>query len=61
MTKHKKLFNLRLVLLLGTTTTLLLLQMAALLPGITTPLERIDYSTRDVLMRLRGARILFEC
>ncbi len=56
MTKEKKTFNPRLVLLLGTVILLLLIQIAALLPGVTTPIERIEYSTRDVFMRLRRAQ-----
>jgi len=56
MAKEKKPFNLRLVLLLGTVIILLFVQIAALQPGVTTPIERIEYSTRDVLMRLRGAQ-----
>ena len=56
MSQEKKPFNLRLVLLLGTVTILILLQIAALLPGVTTPIERIEYSARDVLMRLRGVQ-----
>jgi adenylate cyclase len=56
MTKEKKPFNLRLALLLGTIAVVLLIQIAALLPGVTTPLERIEYSIRDTLMRLRGAQ-----
>ena len=56
MSREKKPFNLRLVLLLGTVTILILLQIAALLPGVTTPIERIEYSARDALMRLRGVQ-----
>jgi adenylate cyclase len=56
MTKEKKSFNLRLALLLGTFAIVLLIQIAALIPGVTTPLERIEYSIRDTLMRLRGAQ-----
>jgi adenylate cyclase len=56
MEKERKNFNLRLALLLGTAILVLLTQIAALIPNMTTPLERIEYSTRDVLMRLRGAK-----
>ncbi|HUM26733.1 MAG TPA: adenylate/guanylate cyclase domain-containing protein [Anaerolineales bacterium] len=56
MEKSPKTFNLRFVLLLGTVIVLLLIQFSALLPNVTTPVERIEYSTRDVLMRLRGAQ-----
>ena len=56
MNQKKKPFNLRLALLLGTVAILLLIQIAALLPDVTTPFERIEYSARDVLMRLRGAQ-----
>lgn len=56
MKKEKKPFNLSLALLLGTVVILLLVEIAALFPGITTPIERIDYSTRDLLMKARGAQ-----
>ena len=56
MEKERKNFNLRLALLLGTAVLVLLTQIAALIPNMTTPLERIEYSTRDVLMRLQGAQ-----
>jgi adenylate cyclase len=56
MKKEKKPFNLRLALLLGTVALVFLIQIAALLPKVTTPLERIEYSIRDVLMRLRGTQ-----
>jgi adenylate cyclase len=56
MTKEKKPFNLRIILLLGTAIILLLIQITALFPGSTTPIERIEYSARDVLMRLRGTQ-----
>ena len=54
--ESKPFFNLRFFLLLGTVIILLLIQITALLPGVTTPIERIEYSTRDVLMRLQGAQ-----
>ena len=54
MGNEKKPFNLRLALLLGTAGLVFLIQIAALLPNVTTPLERIEYSVRDTLMRLRG-------
>jgi len=54
MQKEKKPFNLRSALLLGTALLVLLTQATALIPNVTTPLERIEYSTRDVMMRLRG-------
>jgi adenylate cyclase len=53
MEKGKR-FNLRAALLLGTLIVVLLLQIIALVPGATTPLERIEYSIRDMLMRVRG-------
>lgn len=56
MTKEKKPFNLRLALLLGTVALLLLVQVLALLPRVTTPIELFEYSARDVLVRLRGAQ-----
>src|SRR5258706_1080337 len=54
-TSQKKPFNLRLGLLVGTTALLLLIQIAAFIPGVTTPIERIEYSARDLMMRTRGA------
>ncbi len=54
MKKEKKPLNLRAILLLGTLTLVLLLQIAGLFPNVTTPLEQMEYSARDVLMRLRG-------
>ena len=54
MKKEKKNINLRLILLASTVVLLLAIQIAALLPGVTTPIERVEYSTRDVMMRLRG-------
>src|SRR5688572_22396760 len=53
---QKRPFNLRLGLLIGTTALILLLQIAALFPRITTPIERIEFSARDLLMRMRGTR-----
>jgi adenylate cyclase len=54
MAKEKRQLNLRLALLAGTAILLLIIQIAALFPGITTPLELIEYSARDMFMRLRG-------
>ena len=54
MKKEKKTLNLRAILLLGTLTLVLLLQIAGLFPNVTTPLEQMEYSARDILMRLRG-------
>jgi adenylate cyclase len=50
----KKSLNLRIALLAGTALLLLILQAAALVPNVTTPLELIEYSARDGFMRLRG-------
>lgn len=46
--------NLRLILIAGTALLLILVQLAGLFPNITTPLESMEYSARDSLMRLRG-------
>ncbi|NOH03270.1 MAG: CHASE2 domain-containing protein [Chloroflexi bacterium] len=46
--------SLRTVLLLGTAVILLLIQIAGFFPGITTPLESLEYSLCDLFMRLRG-------
>ncbi|WKZ39567.1 MAG: adenylate/guanylate cyclase domain-containing protein [Anaerolineales bacterium] len=54
MKTKKNTLNLNLILLAGTVILLLIIQAAALLPGVTTPLESLEYSTRDFLMRLRG-------
>jgi len=54
---HKsKPIALRRLLLAGTALLLLVLQVIAIIPGVTTPLEQIEYSARDLLMRMRGAR-----
>jgi adenylate cyclase len=52
----KKPINLRLILVFGTATFLILFQLIGLFPTITTPFERMDYSARDTLMRLRGSQ-----
>ncbi|MBL8101360.1 MAG: adenylate/guanylate cyclase domain-containing protein, partial [Anaerolineales bacterium] len=54
MKKEKKPIKLRVILLLGTLTLLLLVQIAGLFPNVTTPFEQMEYSARDLLMRLRG-------
>jgi len=54
MAKQKQSFNLRLGLLIGTTALLLLIQVVGLIPGVTTPIERIEYSARDLAVRFRG-------
>jgi adenylate cyclase len=51
---QKKPLNLKAVLLIGTAVILLLMEIIGLLPSITTPIERIDLSARDLVMRLRG-------
>jgi CHASE2 domain-containing sensor protein len=48
--------DLPLVILAATALLLLALEVAALYPGVTTPVERIEYSLRDLLMRVRGVR-----
>jgi adenylate cyclase len=48
--------NLRRLLLIGTAVLLLLLELIALLPKLTTPLERVELSMRDTLMHIRGKR-----
>ena len=50
----KKRISLNLALLAGTTVILLLVQLTGLFPGITTPLESLEFSMRDLFMRLRG-------
>jgi adenylate cyclase len=54
MKKEKKPLNLRAILLLGTLSLILLVQIAGLFPSVTTPFEQMEYSARDILMRLRG-------
>lgn len=56
MKVEKKSFDLRLMLLLGTLLLMIALESAALIPGSATPLERMEYSMRDMMMRLRGAQ-----
>lgn len=53
---RRKLINLRLILLAGTVLFLLLLQIMGLSARITTPLELVEYSARDMFMRLRGTQ-----
>lgn len=48
--------NLRITLLAGVAVLLLLLQIAGLFTKITTPLEMVEYSVRDTMMRLRGVQ-----
>jgi adenylate cyclase len=48
--------SLRRLLLAGTALLLLLLELVALLPKLTTPLERAELAARDTLMRVRGVR-----
>jgi adenylate cyclase len=55
MAKVKSPINLRFGLLLGTALLLLSVQMAGLFPNVTTPIENMEYSARDLFMRLRGA------
>lgn len=50
----KKSVNLNTILIWGTAALLVLIQAAGLFPGITTPLENIELSTRDLFMRMRG-------
>lgn len=42
------------LLLMGTVLLLVLVQLAGWLPNVTSPLERLEYSMRDLFMRLRG-------
>src|SRR5215207_9672090 len=51
---QKKPLNLKAVLLIGTAVILLLMEIIGLLPNVTTPIERIDLSARDLVMRMRG-------
>lgn len=50
----KKPVNLKAILLIGTASILLLLQILALFPNITTPIERVELTARDLVMRIRG-------
>lgn len=56
MKKQKNLPSLRIVIIAGTLLLLLITQIAGLSPDITTPTERLDLQSRDLLFRLRGAR-----
>jgi adenylate cyclase len=47
---------LRFILSAGTFILVALIHIIGLLPGITTPFERIEYSARDMLMRLQGTQ-----
>jgi adenylate cyclase len=51
---QKKPLNLKAVLIIGTAGILLLLQFLALFPNVTTPIERVDLTARDLVMRIRG-------
>ena len=51
---QKRPFNLKFILLAGIAILLVSLQVFALFPGVTTPIERIEYSARDLVMRIRG-------
>ncbi len=48
------LFSLRRLLLPGIAVLLILLEIIALIPNVTTPLERIELTARDSMFRLRG-------
>jgi adenylate cyclase len=52
----RKILNLRLGLIVGTAVLLILFQVVGLFSQVTTPLETMEYSARDSLMRLRGAQ-----
>jgi adenylate cyclase len=54
--KKYRLTNLRGFLTGGTLIILLALQIIGISSGVTTPIERMEYSTRDLIMRLRGIR-----
>jgi adenylate cyclase len=56
MSKEKGPFNLSLALLIATVAILLLMQIAALFPGVSTPIDRFEYSIRDLLMKVRGVQ-----
>ncbi len=49
--------TLRALLLIGTALLLLALQVIAIIPGVTTPVERIEYSVHDLSFRIRGIRL----
>ena len=53
-TDRRSRISLRLILLLGTALLLLVMELLGAFPKITTPLERVEWVTRDSLMRLRG-------
>ncbi len=53
---RQKTLNLQVVLIFGTALLLILIQVVGLFPSVTTPLEGMEYSARDTLMRLRGAQ-----
>ncbi len=50
----RKLVNLRFALIAGTAIFIMVVQLIGLFPNISTPIEKMEYSARDVLMRLRG-------
>lgn len=54
MPKDTKPVNLRLILLIGTSALLLIVQVLGLFSSITTPIERLEYSMQDTFVRVRG-------
>ncbi len=56
MSLNKKNIGLRFFILVGTVLLLLIVQVVALLPNVTTPIERVELSVRDLLMRVRGVQ-----
>ncbi len=51
-----KRFSLRGILLIGTALLLIAAEISSFYPNVTTPLERLELSARDLMMRLRGYR-----
>jgi adenylate cyclase len=56
MSLKKRPFAFRTVLIIGTAIVLLVLQFLSNLPNVTSPLEPLELSARDTMMRIRGSR-----
>ncbi len=56
MKRPEHTFSFSATILVITTLFLVAIQVIALLPGVTTPIERLESSVRDLMMRLRGDR-----
>jgi adenylate cyclase len=56
MRAHRQPVGFKAVLIIGTASLLILLQLIGLSPTITTPIERVELTARDLVMRIRGVQ-----